>query len=146
MEVENGATITAEDSQVTVEGVVETDGTVIFDCSLKAEEFRGMDGNLEVHGDLSLQDGLRISDGSLHVAGSLSARDVDVDKELDVVKDAKLEDLDVGGRVHVHGKLSARSVDVGGSLEVGDLVEVEDIDVGGVVRLLRQVKCRSIDV
>lgn len=59
LEVENGATIAAEDSQVTVEGIVQTDGNVIFECGLKAQELRGTGGSLKVHGDLSLQDDLR---------------------------------------------------------------------------------------
>ena len=76
--------ISAEGDTLIVDGLVEMEGNVEFDCNLQALEVQGSDGDLDIHGDLSSHDGVKVSDGSLRISGSMSAHEVDIDKHLEV--------------------------------------------------------------
>jgi len=131
---------------ITVNGRVEAEGNVTFGGNLVADEVRSEDGDFDVRGDLTVSRNVRVDDGILGISGSLSAQAVEVDKDLEVARDATVEELDVGGRAEIHGTLSARSVDVGGSLQVSGAAEVDEIEAGGSIHIAGKVNGKSIDV
>jgi len=66
--VSKNATVKAKDSQIMVSGAIRCEG----DCEIA------------VTGNLSIERSIIVDDGSLNVDGSLTAREVEVDKKLNV--------------------------------------------------------------
>jgi cytoskeletal protein CcmA (bactofilin family) len=146
LDVERDAVVTAEGESVVIDGRMRADGGVAFNGSLKAREVDVRGGDLDIRGDLNVRGDLRVSDASLHVSGSLSAAAVDVDRHLEIGRDAMVEILDVGSRAEIGGDLKGKSVEVGGSLRVSGSAEVNYIDAGGSVQVTGNVNCERIDV
>lgn len=121
------------DRTITVNGRVVVEHKSSVRGSLKAESVRG-EGDLEVGGDLSVED-IDLDDGaSLEVGGSLSAEDVDVPNELRVKGRMRAEGLRVGGKAVLEGDTELEEGRIGGTLEVVGSIKAEDLSVGGTLK------------
>ena len=130
---------------VKVSGTVYCEGDNIFDCNLSAENLEAED-NVTVHGDLEIENDIKVEDGRLEVYGKMTAKRVDIDAALYVTKDLAVEKVDIGGSLKVDGNVKAEDIDVGGSFKARGEVETEKIDVGGSVSIESQVDIARLDV
>jgi len=119
---------------VKVSGTIYCEGDNTFECNVSAENLEAED-NVTIHGNLEIENDVKVEDGHLEVHGKMTAKRVDIDAVLYVSNDLTVEKVDVGGSLKVDGNVKAENIDAGGSFKAQGEVEAEKIDVGGSVSI-----------
>ncbi len=129
-----------------VSGATECKDDCLFESSLTTSELTGRNGNIVVKGDLNVENSIKIRRGRLFVEGSLTAKRMEVDKQVEVDGDLDITEASVGGSMKIRGNSKADRIGVGGSLVVDNDAEIGVIDVGGSTHIRGRTKGRVIDV
>lgn len=130
---------------VRVNGTVYCEGHDTFECALSAKELNAED-SVTVQGDLNVDGDVEVEDGRLTVYGNMTAKSADVGNAVYVTKDLSVDEIEVGGSLKVEGKARIDNVEVGGSFEAKGEVTADKIEVGGSLSADAKVDAKSIDV
>lgn len=136
---------TGSPAAVKAVGTVYCEEDVNFECSLSARNLEA-EGNITIHGDLIIEEDVKVSDGRLEVHGKMTTNHIDVEEALYVSEDLTADEVDVGGSLQVDGNVKAEDIDVGGSFRVKGETEVDNVDVGGSMHTESKISIRSMDV
>ncbi len=82
---------------IRVSGATECKDDCIFESSLATSELTGRNGDIVVKGDLNVENSIKIRRGRLFVEGSMTAKRMEVDKQVEVDGDLDITDASVGG-------------------------------------------------
>jgi len=132
--------------KIIVEGIIICRGRVLFEADVEARSLEGEEDNVEVRGNLTVENSISIEDGSLYVHGNLQAANIEVDNSLRVRGTTKAEEIKVGGSLETTKEIVSNRIIVGGSFEAESDVKAEKIKVGGSLEIKGKVSVKDIDV
>ena len=124
------ATVQAIQPPIIVKGAVRCRGDCRIEDSIIAHSLKNPDGDVDVHGDLQVENLVDIHGGNLNVRGNLSAKSVEAYKKANIKGSLAVDDIKVSRSLYVRGTSKAETMRVGNKCELEASAEITDLKVG----------------